>query len=279
MEEYLKKINRRKIAVCGCGMVGNALSKILTDAILYDPPKGIGSELELNRADYIFICVPTPVGANGECDTSLVEGVVGLLQGEKVVIIKSTVIPGTTEKLQKKYPQHKFLFNPEFLTEATADQDMCYPDRQLVGYTKESFEIAGDIMMMLPLAPFERILPATEAEMVKYFGNTWFATKVIFANQMYDLCEKIGADYEIVKDCVAPDKRIGRSHLEIFHKGKRGYGEVPYSKCLPKDTRALIAFSESIGVEQSLLKLVDKINKELWEKTKDGYFKKQKENL
>jgi nucleotide sugar dehydrogenase len=151
------------------------------------------------------------------------------------------------------------LFNPEFLTELTADQDMCYPDRQIIGYTKESYNAAGDILQILPLAPFERIMPATEAEMVKYYGNTWFATKVIFANQLYDLCQKLGIDYDRVMEAAAADKRIGRSHLEVWHKGYRGFG----GKCLPKDLKAFIQLADEKAVDLKLHKTVDAINDEL----------------
>jgi UDPglucose 6-dehydrogenase len=247
-----------KIAIVGLGMVGGALAKVFKDPIVYDPPKGMCSVEELNKADIVFIAVPTPTNHNGKCDTILVEASVSLLTGSKIVVIKSTVVPGTTQKLQDKYPQHKFLFNPEFLTEETADQDIKYPDRQIVGYTKQSYSVAGDIMMMLPLAPNEMIMPSTEAEMIKYFANCWFATKVIYANQMYDLCQKLGINYDLVKEGSAYDKRIGRSHLEIFHKGSRGYG----GKCLPKDVKAIIGLSNSVGANLSLLKAADKCNDE-----------------
>ncbi|MFH1460843.1 MAG: hypothetical protein ABIF84_00235, partial [Patescibacteria group bacterium] len=188
-----------------------------------------------------------------------VEETLDMLRGEKVVVIKSTVVPGTTEKLQQKYPQFKLLMNPEFLTEVTADQDMRYPDRQIVGYTKKSQTVAGDVMQLLPLASFERVLPATEAELVKYFGNTWFAVKVSFANQMYDLCQKLGLDYDRMVEAAAADKRIGRTHLNIFHRGYRGYG----GKCLPKDIRALIQLAEAEGVDLKLHKIAESINEEL----------------
>ena len=109
------------------------------------------------------------------------------------------------------------------------------------------------------LAPFNRIIPATAAEMTKYYGNTWFSVKVVFANQMYDLCEKLGIDYNTVADCVGADRRIGRSHLDAWHGGYRGYG----GKCLPKDTRALIKFAEDIGVDLKILKIAEEINKDL----------------
>ena len=244
----------KRIAVAGIGMVGGALVKTLKSPILYDPPKGIGSKEELNEAEIVFVCVPTPY-ENG-FSLKAVIAVLDILEGSKVVVIKSTVLPGTTDHLQHEYPQHKFLFNPEFLTEATADQDMRYPDRQIVGYTDKSYTIAGDIMAMLPLAPFERIMPAKEAELVKYANNTWFATKVVWANQLYDLCEKTGIDYESVKEAMVQDKRIGRSHLEIWHKGYRGYG----GKCLPKDLSSLVDYAGKNGVDMALLKKVRELN-------------------
>lgn len=255
-----------KLGIIGVGMVGGVLKKYFEKKgirpFLYDKGKNLGSIEQINQADIIFICVPTPFSKEKGFDLSFVEDVCRNISGEKVIVTKSTALPGTTEKLQQKYPQHKFLFNPEFLTELTADQDMEYPDRQIIGYTKQSYNIAGDILQILPLASFERIMPATEAEMVKYFGNTWFSTKVIFANQMYDLCKKLGIHYQEVMEVVAADKRIGRTHLEVFHKDYRGYG----GKCLPKDIRALIQFANDQGIDLKLHKIVEEINNQLMEK-------------
>ena len=261
-----------KIGVVGVGMVGAAMQRYFEkkqglELFLYDKGKGLGSPDEINKAEIVFVCVPTPylkdlpagqAGGKG-FDLSYVEETLSWLTGEKVVVIKSTVLPGTTEMLQQKYPQLKILMNPEFLTEETADQDMLYPDRQIVGYTEKSQTVAGDVMQLLPLAPFERILPATEAETVKYFGNTWFSIKVSFANQMYDLCQKLGVDYDRMVEAAAADKRIGRTHLNVFHKGARGYG----GKCLPKDIKALIQLANSKGVDLKLHKTAEEINNAL----------------
>ena len=258
---------KRKCGIAGSsGMVGGSIQRYFEkkdnyQLFLYDKGKGVGSPFVLNEADFIYVCVPTPF-EDGKCDTSIVEEVIGGLKGEKVVIIKSTIIPGTTERLQKKYPQHKILFSPEFLTEETADQDMEYPDRQIIGYTDKSFDVSGEIKLQLPLAPFVRIMPATEAEMVKYAGNCWFGTKVAFANQIYDLCKKISIDYKMVLEGMAADKRIGRTHLKIMHKGFRGFG----GKCLPKDLKALISFAKTNNVFVSILKSVDAYNDVLIEK-------------
>ena len=254
-----------KFGIVGVGMVGGALERYFEKfrnikPFVYDKGKNLGSPQEINQAEVIFICVPTPFDKEkNSFDLSYIEDAFSNITGEKIVVIKSTALPGTAEYFQKKYPQHKILNNPEFLTEATADQDMYYPDRQIVGYTKKSFDVAGDILQILPLSPFNRIMPVTEAEMVKYFGNTWFSAKVIFANQMYDLSKKLGIDYDRMMESAAADKRIGRTHLEVWHKGKRGYA----GKCLPKDIKALIKFAEGKGVDLKFHKIVDEINDKL----------------
>lgn len=263
----------KSVGVMGLGMVGGALYRYFEkhrqlvpgeSLFGFDPfREGFKELAPVQKAEIVFVAVPTPylTGENGAVgfDLSYVRQAVESLEGSKVVVIKSTVLPGTTDALQAEYPQHRFMFNPEFLTEATADQDMNYPDRQLVGTTDPSFTAATDVMHLLPMAPFERVMPAKEAEMVKYFGNTWFSTKVIFANQMYDMCQALGVDYDQVSEAAAADKRIGRSHLKVLHKGYRGYG----GKCLPKDTRALIELGERLGVEMALLKRVEELNNRL----------------
>lgn len=246
-------------------MVGSAIQHYFEKLkgikpFLYDKGKNLGSLQEVNQAEVIFVCVPTPFDKEKNYfDLSYIEDAISKIEGNKIVVIKSTVLPGTTEMFQKKYPQHKLLMNPEFLTELTADQDMNYPDRQIIGYTEKSYNVAGDVMQILPMAPFEKILPATEAEAVKYFGNTWFSTKVVFANQFYDVCQKLGLNYDRIMEAASADKRIGRTHLEIWHKGYRGFG----GKCLPKDNKAFIKFAEKQGVDLKLHKVVDEINDEL----------------
>jgi len=247
-----------RTAIMGEGVVGKALSKVLDNPIIYDPPKKIGSLEELGKADVIFVCVPTPYIKGIGRDISLVEKSVSLLN-KKVIVIKSTVIPGTTDELQEKYPNNKILFNPEFLTEKNAEQDMKYPDRQIIGYTKKSKRIAKDIMDLLSRAPYEKIMPAAEAEMIKYYTNSFLALKVVFANQIYDLCKKAGIDYGQVKEGLKADKRIGKTHLEIFVNGKRGAD----GKCFPKDIKALIEFSKQKKVVLSILREADKYNNNL----------------
>jgi len=249
-----------KTGIIGVGMIGGALAQVLHAPILYDTGKKIGSFEEVKRADIIFICVPTPYDeSRGGFDLSIVEDVLSNLGGEKIIVIKSTVLPGTTENLQKQYPQHKILFNPEFLVEKTAKEDMKNPDRQLVGFTDKSSDVGDLILKMLPRAPFERTMPATEAEMVKYFGNTFLSVRVVFANQMYDLCRRLDVEYDLVKEAAAADPRIGDSHFDVFHNDYRGYGGV----CLPKDTRSLIQKGREVGAPLELLEVVEELNNKL----------------
>jgi len=255
----LAKKTKYKIGIVGIGVVGGAMAGAIKGATLYDKYKKVGSVEEINSCDVILICVPTPYDQKVGCDISALEDVFSWMAGNKIVVIKSTVLPGTTEKMQKKYPQHKVLFNPEFLVAKTAKKDAILPDRQIVGYTSKSKGVAKIVLDLLPKAPFKKIIPVSEAEMVKYFGNTFLASKVIFANQIYDLCKKLGINYKLVKECAVKDKRIGDSHLDIFHDGSRGYG----GHCFPKDVGAFIKLAEKEKVDASFLKTVQNINKKL----------------
>lgn len=258
--------NPKKIGIFGVGMVGGTLKRYFEkekdfQLFLYDK-NGVGSLEELNKADFIYVCLPTPYVPGKGCDTSIVEAGVSQISGEKVVIIKSTVVPGTTEMLQKKFPQHKFLFNPEFLTEAACDKDMCFPDKQVVGHTKESYSMAEEILQQLPQAPYVKIVPSKVAEFIKYGNNTWLAVKVAANNELYDLAKKMGfseEDWGEVVAGIASDKRIGGSHLTIIHEGKRGY----WGKCLPKDIKALLEFSKQNGVDMPVRDSVNAYNDKL----------------
>ncbi len=254
-----------KIAIMGTGMVGGALERYFklqnVTPGLFDPPKGLTDTDVLKNADVIFIAVPTPYYLDGSgFDESFLRSAIEAIPVEgKTIVLKSTILPGTTERMQMDYPQHRFLFNPEFLTETTADRDMQNPNRQIVGFTNESRRDAELVMGLLPRAPFEKIIPAHAAEMVKYFGNAFYALKVAYANQMFDLCEKLGVDYDLVKECAKAEPWMGTHHWEIYHKGYRGYG----GKCLPKDTRAITQLGDRHQIDLALLKKAEEYNNAL----------------
>ena len=224
-----------KIGVIGIGCVGNAVKywflKEKYPLFLYDKYKKIGSIKEINKAEIIFVCVPTPFTRRKGYNATEVGESLKVLSGPKIVVIKSTILPGSTERLQEKFPKHKILFNPEFLRHNTALKDFLHPTRQIIGYTKKSKKIAKVILDTLPWAPYQKIIPSKEAEMVKYFGNCFLAMRVVFANQIYDLCQILRVNYNLVKEVAGDDPRIGHSHFNIFQDGYRGYN----SPCLNKD--------------------------------------------
>ena len=244
----------------GVGVVGGAVRNYLEltgiQPLLYDPGKGLGSLKEINEAELVYICVPTPYVAGVGFDDSAVDEALGHLRGGKTIVIKSTVLPGTTEKFQRLYPHQTILFNPEFLREASANEDFLTPDRQIVGFLGVDSDLATAILDTLPSAPYEAVVPAAVAEMTKYATNSFLALKVIFANEMFDLCSALGVDYELVKQGISVDKRIGDSHFNVLDSGYRGYG----GKCLPKDTMSLLDLADDAGIEMKLLQAAHDVN-------------------
>jgi UDPglucose 6-dehydrogenase len=266
-----------KIGVCGMGFVGSNLYRWFVesnqDVYGYDVDEGrckVKTFEEILSCEVIFLCLPTPYreGEKGYDLTCLNEILKRINEAERnnLVVIKSTVIPGTTEQMAEKYPNIKMAFVPEFLTEKYAWEDTLHPDTSIFGYTEESFREATDVLGILPEASFERIIPATEAEMVKIARNNYFVNKIVFMNMLYDTCEKIGIDYELVKDALARDRRIRRSHMEIFHQGGRGGGGT----CFTKDTPAFRDFVANIIGNDRAAEFIDcytKINKDLLEES------------
>lgn len=246
------------IGIIGGGFVGKAVAAFFGDVKIYDKFKPVDPWEEVIKRDLIFVCVPTPY-QNG-FDRSALDDVFTKISesGEKpMVVIKSTCIPGTTDYFQKQYPDLKILFNPEFLTQNTALEDFKNPDKQLVGYTAQSRAVAQSVLDILPGAPYKTTMPAASAELVKYAINSYYATKVVFGNMLYDLAEALGVDYNEVKEAFVADKRITDSHFEVLHGGYRGFG----GKCLPKDLLALLELGKKSGVDVGLLEKVDEMNR------------------
>jgi len=253
-----------KIGIIGVGMVGGPLARFFQevggrvrgrDLFLFDTDPVKGYDDDPNRADVVFVAVPTPRGAGGAVQLDALESAFVLMRGPKIIVIKSTVPPGTTERFQKQYPHHKVLFNPEFLTEAHGWEYTLHPDRQFVGATAASRDAAPSVLALLPPAPLMAPSPAltlcaTEAEIIKYAANVFLTRKVTFANAIFDLASHHGADYERIRAGIAADQRIGPSHLDVRHHGYRGYGGY----CFIKDTDALIAHlrREGLGRDAAL---------------------------
>ena len=267
------KINsqKNKIGIVGShGMVGSCVRKWFEGrgkVYCYDKGKNIGSAEEVNKADIIFVAVPTPYKNEGY-DLSILEETIAKIPDGKIVVIKSTVNPGTTDAFQTKYPNKKFIFNPEFLTELSAEKDFQNPDMQILGVSKESYNLATKIMLMLPPAPIMRVVSLIDAEWIKKIRNAFYATKIVFFNQIYDIIQKSEpADYETIRSIVIKDPRIGNSHSFIYHKGGRGGG----GKCLPKDLKSLLGFAKTKNVNTIFLSMVNKLNEEYLKKYPKNY--------
>lgn len=259
----LSDVENSIVGIMGLGVVGDGVQHYFQrtdhEIRVYDPNRGLGSVQSINEAGVVFICVPTPYLPERGFDDSAIQNALGLLEGSKTVIIKSTVLPGTTEALQTRYSQHCLLFNPEFLREAHARTDFLRPDRQIIGYTAQSRHLAGAVLAMLPAAPYMEVMGSREAEMAKYMTNAFLALKVTFANEMSDLCASLDVEYDKVREAVTADVRIGSSHFDVNDGGYRGYG----GKCLPKDTKALLALGERMQVPLRLLRTADRVNESL----------------
>ena len=172
--------------------------------------------------------------------------------------MRSTVIPGTTESFQKKYPKLRFVFNPEFLTERSASFDFINQTRVILGGDKEH----TDKVKKLYKDRFGEYLPVLQtnfqtAELIKYMNNLFFATKVSFLNEMKLLADQIEVDWNQAVEGFILDGRIGHSHISVpGPDGKFGFG----GSCFPKDIQALINFGDQNGIDMNVLKGAWKTN-------------------
>lgn len=200
----------------------------------------------ISACDIVLIAVPTPTTPEGFND-SIIRSAVGLVGKGKIAVIKSTIVPGTTESIQKEYPDRYVFHSPEFLTEKTAAHDAAHPDRNIIGIptdTPEYRERAQTIISVLPKAPYELVCEAKAAELIKYGGNCWFYVKVVYVNMLYDLAKAHGLKWEIIQEALTADSRIGATHLNPVHQGGRGAG----GHCFIKDFEAFRKeYEKSIG--------------------------------
>lgn len=201
----------------------------------------------------VFLCLPTPMQSDGSCDTSIVESVVGELYAstsdssiQPIIIIKSTVPPGTTERLLTKYANLRICFNPEFLTEKDSVNDFQNQSRIIIG--TDDPEVAATVRQMYDQSfpgVEQRVVNPTVAELVKYFTNIALAVRVSLANEFYQIADDLGINYDQVRDIACLDRRLGDSHWRVPGlENKRGFG----GSCFPKDLNGLIAFARSIGI-------------------------------
>ena len=263
-----------KIGVIGRGFVGGAINKFINEhhgysTLSYD----VKDDRDMNKTydrivrecDFIYVCVPTPMDAEGKCYTEIVRSCLGLLSyyssrnnKETVVLIKSTMVPETSVSLQKDFPTLTIITNPEFLTERTAYEDLRDSKHHVLGVP-----VTVEASLFFTLKKFHNDLwpdsqlhyvSNTEAEMIKYMTNSFYSYKVTFANHMYQLCKTMGLNYpEFIDAAIQSDPRLGSMHWNVpGPDGELGFG----GKCFPKDFNGKIKLFERKGVECDILKSV-----------------------
>ena len=272
------------IGIIGQGYVGTAIKSGFEkyyELETYDKFNTSKSTVNLHDlvllSDVIFVCVPTPMNVDGSCHIGIVEEVVSEIneisissESNPIVVLKSTVLPGTTDRLNNKCKGINVIFNPEFLTEANFIEDFKNQTRIILGGTRKGTDKLRQIYSkVFPTAHIIKTSSIT-AEMVKYMTNSYLATKVSFANEIKQICDKAGADYDKVVEYTTLDDRLGKTHWGVpGPDGNLGFG----GSCFPKDVQAIIHFGESLGLSLNTLKGVWKTNLEVrpekdWEQLK-----------
>ena len=276
-----------KIGIIGKGFVGSAVANGFSANTGYnnasikifdkDESKSLNSLDEtINESDFIFLSLPTPSNKDGSISLDILHDSLDTINKINrnpinILLLRSTVVPGTSRIFQDKYKNLRIVFNPEFLTERSAFLDFINQSRFILGgdskYTSKVAELYRD--------RFGKSFPILQtnyesAELIKYMNNCFFATKVSFMNEMKLISDHVGANWEDALEGFILDGRIGHSHINVpGHDGKLGFG----GSCFPKDLQALIDFGNRIGVNLNTLKGAWNTNLEVrpekdWEKLK-----------
>ena len=253
-----------KLGVVGQGFVGTAVTEVMSnyyEVNTFDIKQECTCD-SLNDlvkiSDVIFVCVPTPMNKDGSCYIGIVEDVVKQINSissndNKIIVMKSTVPPGTTERLNKEYKYVKVVFNPEFLTEANFIDDFKNQDRIIIGGPRPATTKVRQLYSAaFPETPIVKT-GSTTAEMVKYMTNSFLATKISFANEIKLISDKLGIDYDKVVEYATYDERLGKSHWSVpGPDGHYGFG----GSCFPKDINALIKVAEKMDIPTNVLSSV-----------------------
>ena len=276
----------KTIGIVGNGFVGSAVRygfspNVGVDAEVKvydkDPNKSTHMLRDVVDSDVIFLSVPTPSNSDGSMNVDIVDSVLGDISQYAdlfevgIILLRSTVTPGTTSNLQKKYPNLRIVFNPEFLTERSANFDFINQSRFILGGSSDDVIEVSELFRERFGSTLSIIETNYEtAEMIKYMTNTFFATKISFLNDMKLLADKCGVIWKDAIEGFVRDGRVGHSHLDVpGHDGKYGFG----GSCFPKDIQALINFGESNDVDMNVLKGAWETNLKVrpekdWEKLK-----------
>ncbi len=257
------------IGIIGRGFVGSAVAHGFSEGVGYnaiiriydkDPSKSLNSlEDVVNKSDFIFVSVPTPSNEDGTINIEILNSCISEINeihskkkhSNPIVLIRSTILPGTSLKIQNIFPDMRIVFNPEFLTERSANFDFISQTRFVLGGDEKNVTEVSKLYrdrFGSSIAIIETDFQS--AELIKYVCNTYFATKVSFLNEMKRISDKVDANWDDVIEGFLRDGRIGSSHSQVpGPDGKFGFG----GSCFPKDIQAMISFSKEIGVYTNVL--------------------------
>ena len=261
---------KKCIGIIGNGFVGSAIAAgfdEVADVRIYDTQKEKTRDTlgdTVNESDFIFICVPTPTLEGGNqhqlyLDVA-VTSVIDVAENSKIIVIKSTVVPGTTRAFAIKFPDHTFLFNPEFLIERDALRSFMETDRIIVGGEPGApMQLIYDLYQLLfedEDVPYFRTT-WEGAELLKYMANNFLAVKLAYLNEIYDVAEALGVPYTDLRYMFMADSRIGCSHTSVPGPDNyRGFGGT----CLPKDLKAFIGWAEQRCLTTDMCKAAEIVN-------------------
>jgi|TARA_B110000858_G_C17770651_1_gene459423 UDPglucose 6-dehydrogenase len=258
-----------KLGIIGKGFVGSAVANGFDkdcEQVIVDPKYTDNTINDLHDCKLIFVCVPTPVAEDGSCDTTIANDVLSelnRLQYKGVVVIKSTVIPDYLQEFKKEY-ELKIVYNPEFLTEANANEDFKNPNMQVLGGKWRDCEVVEKAYLRHSSV---KIVPTfktdlTTASLLKYTINSYLATKVMFFNDLHKLHNSGSSmvSWEQFTDMLTRDPRIGGSHMQVpGPDGELGFG----GHCFPKDTEALLKYAHDKNIKLNMLKKAVETNKKI----------------
>jgi nucleotide sugar dehydrogenase len=254
-----------KVGIIGYGFVGESQAfafSPVADIKVFDieVAKRTHELDEVLDQDLVFVCIPTPMKEDGTQDLSLVEGFfhqVEKFKTKPIYILKSTVLPGTTQMLEDKF-NLDIVFCPEFLTEKTAKLDMLTQSRIVIGGSQPLKRLKVLELFKARFGNKHYIMTDSKsAEFIKYMSNNFLTVKTSFMNEYYDLVQEVGGDWDQIVEGMIADPRIGNSHTQVpGHDGKRGFG----GSCFPKDINAIVEFSKMFGVDMNVLEAAWKTN-------------------
>jgi UDPglucose 6-dehydrogenase len=266
----MKNKENLKIGFIGQGFIGKNYADDFEERgykiVRYDDRTYSANKDLIKKCDIVLIAVPTP-SIKEKFQDGIIKEVLKLVGDNKIAVIKSTIKIGTTDKMQKLYPNKYIIHSPEFLTEKTAKFDARHPNRNIVGYTSKSKKVAANVLKVMAKSPINVAIPCREAEIIKYANNILLYMKVITANTIADLCLNNGINYETVKELLKGDPRIGVTHLDVLHGSGRGAG----GHCFIKDFSCYKEMHKNSKTGKEIVELlsaVEKYNQKLLIKSK-----------